>query len=114
MAEKSLNKDTAKAVPEEETPRVTETAAPKKPKQEKPGCRVYIGPSIRGRVQYGAVFSSAQEARQVLVSELEVWPMLAGLLVPLEELASARAEAKTPGTARYVMAAQGRAGLTNH
>ncbi len=79
---------------------------------EEDGCRVYIGPTIRGRVQYGAVFSSVREARQVLAAEQEVWPMLAGLLVPLEELAGARAEVKTPGTARYVTAARVRAGLT--
>lgn len=132
MAEKSLNKNKVKEqpilpeippkgaepVPAEESDIIRSEAelSPEREekKTEEAECRVYIGPAIRGRVQYGAVFSSAQEARQVLAAELEVWPMLAGLLVPLEELARARTEAKTPGTARYVMAAQVRAGLTKH
>ena len=132
MAEKSLNKNKVKEqpllpeipprgaepVPAEESDIIRSDVdlSPEREemKAEETDCRVYIGLNIRGRVQYGAVFSSAQEARQVLAAELEVWPMLAGLLVSLEELSSARAEVKTPGTARYVMAAQVRAGLTNH
>lgn len=111
MAEKSLNK--ANAVKEDVKPEVTEPAAKKNPPPEK-GCRIYIGPTIRGRVQYGAVFSSAAEAKKLLANELEVWPMMAGLLVSLEELPKSRLEVKTPGTARYVQASQVRANLTKH
>lgn len=110
MAEKSLK---TKPAEEAAKPEAAEPVVTRARKQEEPGYRVYIGPTIRGRIQYGAVFASVQEARQVLAAELEVCPVLAGLLVSGAELPQARLDVKKPGTARYVQAAQVRAALIN-
>ena len=131
MAEKSLNRNKAKEQPilpeippkgaepvsAEESDIIRSDAELSPEREEKKTaeaeCRVYIGPTIRGRVMYGAVFASDREARETLAAELEIWPMLGGLLVPLEELPQARLDVKKPGTARYVQAAQVRAALMN-
>lgn len=88
-------------------------APPEAPAVKEAGCQVYIGPTVRGRILYGAVFTSGAEARAVLAAELEACPAMAGLLVGLEDLPLARLEVKKPGTARYVQAAQVRAALIN-
>ena len=102
-----------KPVTEEEKSEVTKPSVKQTPKPD-PGCWAYIGPTIRGRVMYGAVFSSAGEAKEKLAAELEACPALSGLLVALPELPEARLEVKVPGTARYVQAAQVRADLMKH
>lgn len=105
--------EAAEPVREDVKPALKKPAVKQDPKPD-PGCRVYIGPTVRGRVQYGAVFSSDQMAREALSIELKACPALAGLLVSMEELPGARLEVKTPGTARYVYAAQVQKDLMKH
>lgn len=90
---------------------VRRSAARKKTKVEEPGYRVYIGPSIRGRVQYGAVFSSASEARKDLEREFNTFPAFGVFLVTGQQLPQARIDVKTPGTALYAQAKRLRAEL---
>lgn len=120
MAEKSL-KSTVPRTAAQAAPKPQEASAPKEKAPEKPepkktavkappkaedGVRVYIGPAIRGLIQYGTVYPSAHEAKERLGEALKIWPQLTGLLVSLEDLPRARVEVKKPGTAWYVMAEQ--------
>lgn len=94
------------------TPVKPTTYARRKHKTEEPGYRVYIGPSIRGHVQYGAVFVSLAEARAELEREFARFPAFGIFLVTGQQLPEARIDVKTPGTALYEQAKKLRAELT--
>lgn len=106
--------EAAEVTTEAETQPAPKRTAKKPKPAEEPGYRVYIGPSIRGRVLYGAVFSSAQEARELLAKELDAFPTFGMFLVSGERLPQARIEVKTPGTALYAEVQKLRRALANH
>lgn len=91
---------------EEEAISVESVAKSGEKSDEESGFCVYIGPSVRGRVQYGTVFSSGSEARSVLEKELARFPALSMFLVNGKQLPQARIDVKTPGTALYIQAAK--------
>lgn len=91
---------------------VKRSASRKKSPPKDTGYRVYIGPSIRGRVQYGTVFSSADQARKELEKEFESFPTFGIFLVTGQQLPQARIDVKTPGTALYAQAQRLRSELT--
>lgn len=63
---------------------------------------VYIGPTIRGIVNYGAIYQgSADEIRAALDAGIKKYPHIAALLIPGEQLAEARIKIKTPGNVLY-------------
>ena len=72
--------------------------------QPKPGAGycVYIGPSIRGAVQYGQILhGTVQEAKDLLGGVIERWPLVGALIIPGDLLPDARIKVKTQGTALY-------------
>jgi hypothetical protein len=82
-------------------PAATEPAAtPPAPQPEKPaqsqtgsGIAVYIGPTIHGKIQSGAVFKGGKaEAEALYADAIAKYPAIARLIVPAERLASAREE----------------------
>ena len=62
---------------------------------------VYIGPTIRGHMMAGTIYRDGlPEAEAAFV---EAHPVLRRLVVPVEDLAAARAELKRPGSALAVL-----------
>lgn len=71
------------------------------PVKETPIC-VYLGPSIRGIIQKGQIFSGTkEEVLASLVPAAADYPGIAGLLVTGEELPTARTQVRTAGTLLY-------------
>jgi len=69
--------------------------------QETPIC-VYLGPSLRGIIQKGQIFSGTkEEVLASLVPAAADYPGIAGLLVTGEELPEARIQVRTAGTLLY-------------
>lgn len=79
-------------------------AVRKKP-AEKPVKRVflYIGPSIRGVIQEGAIYigETREEALKGAAFAIERKPLVKSLIVPAEIATQERIKVKTPGTALY-------------
>lgn len=79
----------------------------KKPSAKKPelngsGYCVYIGPSIRGVVQYGQVIAGEkQDAFNKLADGIEKFPLIKKLIVTGAELPSANELIKKPGCALF-------------
>lgn len=72
----------------------------KKSAEEKPGgFLVYIGPSILGVIQSGAIFTDDNDAAAKTAAEK--FPLIKSLLVPGRRLAADRIKVKTPGNALY-------------
>ena len=74
------------------------------PRKKDPGPRycVYLGPSIRGVIQYGAIIhGTISEARSSCSDIIAKHPLVRNLLVPDDELAEARVKIKSPGNALY-------------
>lgn len=70
-----------------------------KPRQEEAYC-VYIGPSIRGAVQYGQILhGTLDEAKESLGMVIGRWPLVGALIIPGDLLPEARIKVKTHGTA---------------
>ena len=64
---------------------------------------VYIGPTIRGVVNYGAIFHGTyQEVIQAEAEMVEQFPPIRHLIVPGENLGQARIDIHTPGNSIYV------------
>lgn len=81
--------------------KTTKNTAAKPDDPQIPYC-VYIGPSIRGVITEGEVFSmSKKDALQFLYSAVERYPSIERLLVTGAELPEARIQVKTPGNMRY-------------
>ena len=73
-----------------------------KTKETGPRYCVYLGPSIRGAVQNGAIIQGTRdEAVTQLTAVIRRYPAVKNLLVPDEELAAARVNIKKPGTALH-------------
>lgn len=63
---------------------------------------VYLGPTIRGVVQNGAIFQcSPEEACLQLGTYIERWPRIRNLIIDGEYLSEARIQIKTPGNGLY-------------
>ena len=81
--------------------KTTKNAAARPDDSQMPYC-VYIGPSIRGVITEGEVFSmSKRDTLQFLYSVVERYPSIERLLVTGAELPDARIQVKTPGNMRY-------------
>lgn len=79
--------------------------AKKKTAQEPIRYCVYLGPSIRGAIQHGAIFRcSRDEACAQLKGLLDRWPRIRSLIVDGEHLSEARIQLKTPGNGLYEQA----------
>lgn len=67
------------------------------------GFCVYLGPSITGVIQTGAVLNGAKETvLSSLKSATEKYPLIASLIVTDETLSEDRVKVKTPGNLLYV------------
>ncbi len=110
MAVTKTKETPAQAGPREKTAGTVPAAKP--PAREEGFC-VYIGPSIRSRVQYGAVFPSRRAAEEMLAEELARFPAFGIFLAGGAELPQARIDVRTPGTALFAMAARLRDVLAN-
>ncbi|MBR2131398.1 MAG: hypothetical protein IJ955_02475 [Oscillospiraceae bacterium] len=66
------------------------------------GIYCYIGPSIRGLIQHGAIFrGSRTRAMEAAKAAIEQQPLVKTLIVSGDSLPSARLKIKTPGNALY-------------
>lgn len=84
-------------------PRVRPAAQKQKPDAESAGFFCYIGPTIRGLIQTGAVYVGTREnALKAASAAIERHPLIRTLIVPGETLAADRINIKKPGTALYV------------
>lgn len=88
-------------------------SAKKKPAQEPIRYCVYLGPSIRGAVQHGAIFKcSRDDACEQLAELIARWPRIRSLIVDGEHLSEARIQLKTPGNGLYEQARRLRSELS--
>ncbi len=82
-----------------------ELTAPAKGKGKEPGKAeiwCYIGPSLPGLIQHGAIFrGSRADALREAAPAIEKQPLVKTLLVSGDTLPLDRLKAKTPGTALY-------------
>lgn len=71
-----------------------------KPVGETSGFCAYIGPSIRGVIQHGTIYEGLKQdaiKRATLCRAVQMFPMIADLIVPGEMLSDARRKIKTRG-----------------
>lgn len=82
---------------------IKHTATAKKPKvPEITDYCVYIGPSIRGVIQYGSIHAGKlDEVLKDIKPAIDKYPLIAGLVVTGERLSVSRIQVKTPGNAIY-------------
>lgn len=67
---------------------------------EKPGVYVYLGPSVRGVIQSGTIFSGTRsEIKTKLQSAIEKYPHIETLLAADTEIAVAKAKLRKGGNA---------------
>lgn len=70
----------------------------KTPKTAPESFFVYLGPSIRGSVQKGAILPGSREAvEKQLESTIARYPLVKNLLIPGSAIAEDRAKVKKPG-----------------
>ena len=63
------------------------------------GFCVYLGPTIRGKIQYGTIIrGSKAQALETLKSVVKKYPSVKELVVTSTSLPAARIKVKTPGT----------------
>jgi len=63
---------------------------------------VYLGPSIRGAIQYGAIIQGTHhEAVKQYAQLIETYPPVRNLIIPGEMLSEARVQIKTSGNALF-------------
>lgn len=63
---------------------------------------VYLGPTITGKIQNGAIYIGTQpEILARLLPVTEQYPLVKNLLVPLSTLPEDRIKVKTPGNALH-------------
>lgn len=85
--------------------RAARRSAKRKNAQEPVRYCVYIGPSIRGAVQHGAIFKCSRDEACAQLSELIArWPRIRNLIVDGEQLSEARIQVQTPGNGLYAHA----------
>lgn len=73
--------------------------AKSKPKE---GFCVYLGPSIRGIVNYGKIFEgSVQDAKREIWDGIVKYPRIENLIIDGDYLPEARVKVKTPGNALH-------------
>jgi hypothetical protein len=89
----------------EEAEEVIEDKAPEEVfvrKQPDEGFCMYLGPSILGVIQYGTSYAGdKKEVLQQIEGAVAKYPLIASLIIPGAELASARTLVKTPGNLLY-------------
>lgn len=96
-----------KAVTEEVQEKEVETKAAKpaettKEEAPKPSFFVYIGPSIRGQIQYGALYQGSRaEVEKLLERQIAKYPRIKALLISDLRIVEDRVEVKKPGTRLY-------------
>lgn len=76
-----------------------------KPTGDAGGFCAYIGPTIRGVIQYGTIYEGSKRdalKSSALRRAVDAYPEIAGLLVPGASLTDARKKIKTPGSLLYV------------
>lgn len=71
------------------------------PVMENAGAVVYIGPSIKHVVQRGTAFKNGFPPK--FKKELEKYPLLGGLLIPVSGLAAAKSQLKTAESSLYML-----------
>lgn len=77
-------------------------AMQRKKKLDEPEYCVYLGPSIRGVIQYGAIIhSDYKNAVREMADGIERFPLIKNLIVTGEQLPAARQQIKTPGNGLY-------------
>lgn len=77
------------------------TAAQKK-KNDGPRYCVYLGPSIRGVIQYGTIINGTHnEASKEKADVIARFPTVRNLIIQDADLPEARIKIKTPGNALY-------------
>lgn len=73
-----------------------------KPNSCAAGFYCYIGPSLSGLIQHGAIFRGTQtEALKAAAKAIEKQPLVRTLIVSGNELPEARLKVKRPGNALY-------------
>ncbi len=77
----------------------------KKPVGSSAGFFCYVGPSVVGLIRHGAIFMGDKKAAlKAAAPAIEKIPQVKNLIVPAEELPTARLKVKTPGTSLYSIA----------
>ena len=96
-----VKKETAESAAERAGEHAEEPKAPKKTKKpdgKAAGFCVYLGPSIRGVIQSGAVYRGGKaDVLSELAPALERYPLIASLIVTGDTLPEYRIKVKTAG-----------------
>lgn len=78
---------------------------PVKPTGNAGGFCAYIGPTIRGVIQYGSIYDGCKRdalKSPALCRAVDAYPEISELLVPGNSLTAARKKINTPGSLLYV------------
>lgn len=76
---------------------------PVKKEAAKPSFFVYLGPSIRGQIQYGSIYNGSREdVEKQLSRQIEKYPRIRKLLVSDLTIVEDRVNVTKPGTRLYV------------
>lgn len=77
-------------------------AVRRKKKPEQTAYCVYLGPSMRGKIEHGKIFAgTAASVRLDLAELIKTYPPVGALLIDASALAEARVRIRTPGTALH-------------
>lgn len=94
--------DSAAEAPKKRTKTKTKTEPPTVEKTEGTGFCVYLGPTIRGVMQEGAIFPcTKREAFERAELAIQKYPEIANLIVHSSTLSEDRTKIKTPGNLLY-------------
>lgn len=99
---KKASEEIQEEIPNETEAEVTPTE-PVKEEAAKSSFFVYLGPSIRGQIQYGAIYSGTREdVEKKLSQQIEKHPRIRKLLVSDLTIVEDRINVTKPGTRLYV------------
>jgi len=98
----NVEEEILEEIPEEPKAKAEKPAEPVKEEAAKPSFFVYLGPSIRGFVQYGAIFQGTRaDAEKKLALQIEKYPRIKKLLVSDLTIVEDRVNITKPGTRLY-------------
>jgi len=99
LKDKKGEKVKEEVLEEPKTEPVESSNEPAKEEAAKPSFFVYLGPSIRGQIQYGALYEgSRKDVEKLLEQQIKKYPRIKALLVSDLTIVEDRINVRKPGT----------------
>lgn len=97
-----MSKNNTGTVPASAEKAAPEPKAAEQSDSKAAGFYCYIGPSITGLIQHGAIYRGTRDAAvSAAAAAIRKYPLIKTLIVSGDKLPEARLKAKTPGNALY-------------